>query len=62
MRCNLKIVALTILTTLTTLTTLAQINVTENPQRYTANNKGKFYIYWGGNRDYYSKSDITFRR
>lgn len=29
--------------------------------RYTAHNKGKFTIAWGGNRDYYSKSDITFK-
>ena len=28
---------------------------------YTANNKGKFYVYWGGNRGYYSKSDIRFK-
>lgn len=31
------------------------------PMRYTASNKGKFYIYWGGNRGYYTKSDIRFR-
>ena len=28
--------------------------------KYTAHNKGKFYVYWGGNRDNYSKSDIRF--
>ena len=28
---------------------------------YTANNKGKFYVYWGGNRGYYSNSDIRFK-
>ncbi|MBP2281849.1 hypothetical protein H4V97_000167 [Flavobacterium sp. CG_23.5] len=28
--------------------------------RYTNNNKGKFFISWGGNRDSYSNSDITF--
>jgi hypothetical protein len=33
----------------------------ENPEKYTANNKGKFYIYWGGNRESYSKSDIRFK-
>lgn len=33
----------------------------ENPEKYTAHNKGKFYIYWGGNRDNYSKSDIHFK-
>jgi hypothetical protein len=29
-------------------------------ERYTAHNKGKFYIFWGGNRETYSKSDIHF--
>lgn len=29
--------------------------------KYTTHNKGKFFISWGGNRDSYSKSDITFR-
>lgn len=29
-------------------------------ERYTTHNKGKFYFFWGGNRDYYTKSDITF--
>lgn len=28
---------------------------------YTAHNKGKFFIYWGGNRGYYSSSDIHFK-
>ena len=32
----------------------------ENPEKYTAHNKGKFYIFWGGNRESFSKSDITF--
>ena len=30
------------------------------PARYTAHNKGKFFFFWGGNRDYYTNSDITF--
>lgn len=30
-------------------------------ERYTAHNKGKFYIFWGGNRGYYSNSDIHFK-
>jgi hypothetical protein len=29
--------------------------------RYTAHNKGKFTIAWGGNREKFSKSDITFK-
>lgn len=28
---------------------------------YTSSNKGKIYIYWGGNRGYFTKSDIRFR-
>lgn len=31
------------------------------PEKYTAHNKGKFYIFWGGNREKYSESDITFK-
>lgn len=33
----------------------------QTPEKYTAHNKGKFYIYWGGNRDNFSKSDIHFQ-
>lgn len=29
--------------------------------KYTAHNKGKFFVSWGGNREAYSKSDITFK-
>jgi hypothetical protein len=39
----------------------AQDNTITTPERYTAHNKGKFYIFWGGNRDYYTKSDIRFQ-
>jgi hypothetical protein len=28
--------------------------------KYTAHNKGKFYFFWGGNRENFSDSDITF--
>lgn len=31
------------------------------PDRYTAHNKGKFFVFWGGNRGYYSNSDIRFK-
>ncbi|WP_413998510.1 hypothetical protein ACMDB5_12070 [Flavobacterium sp. W1B] len=30
-------------------------------EKYTAHNKGKFFISWGGNRESYSKSDVTFK-
>jgi hypothetical protein len=30
------------------------------PEKYTAHNKGKVFFFWGGNRENYSKSDITF--
>ena len=29
--------------------------------KYTASNKGKFYISWGGNRESFSRSDIRFK-
>ena len=29
--------------------------------KYTAHNKGKFFVSWGANRETYSKSDIHFR-
>ena len=29
--------------------------------KYTAHNKGKFFFYWGGNRAYYTESDIAFK-
>jgi hypothetical protein len=29
--------------------------------KYTAHNKGKMYIYWGGNRGSYTNSDIHFK-
>ena len=41
----------------TTAITFAQENT---PIRYTAHNKGKFFISWGGNRESYTKSDVTF--
>lgn len=31
------------------------------PEKYTATNKGKFFVSWGGNRESFSESDITFR-
>jgi hypothetical protein len=30
-------------------------------KKYTATKKGKFFISWGGNRESFSKSDITFK-
>lgn len=33
----------------------------KNSERYTAHNKGKFFAYWGWNRDYFSRSDIHFQ-
>ncbi|MFD2542160.1 hypothetical protein ACFSSB_07510 [Lacinutrix gracilariae] len=43
--------------TLFSITTQAQ----EETEKYTANNKGKFFISWGGNRETFSKSDIRFK-
>lgn len=43
-----------------TWTALAQ-NLSTEPIRYTASNKGKIYFYWGGNRANYTNSDIRFK-
>lgn len=50
-----------ILLGLLTQTIVAQETTTSNPAKYTAHNKGKFYFFWGGNRDNYTKSDIHFK-
>lgn len=34
---------------------------TATKERYTAHNKGKFTFSWGGNRGYFTDSDITFK-
>lgn len=53
----MKKIFITMLLSISTLTTFAQNASTE---RYTTHNKGKFFFYWGGNRAYYTNSDITF--
>ncbi|WP_339656675.1 hypothetical protein [Flavobacterium frigidarium] len=30
-------------------------------EKYTAHNKGKFFVSWGGNRESYTKSDVNFK-
>ena len=40
--------------------TYSQVTKSEN-DKYTKINKGKVFIFWGGNRANYSKSDINFR-
>ena len=32
----------------------------ETTEKYTAHNKGKFFISWGGNRESYTKSDVRY--
>ena len=55
---------LTLVIALISITSFAQTeNLVDLPvikEKYTAHNKGKFFIYWGGNRETYSKSDIRF--
>ena len=41
-------------------TVLAQEKI-KIQEKYTAHNKGKFFVSWGGNRDRYTKSDVTFK-
>ncbi len=39
----------------------SQQNNIQPTEKYTAHNKGKFFIFWGGNRENFSKSDIQFK-
>jgi len=55
---KLRILSILFLGVLTT-NSFAQEN--PNLTKYTAHNKGKFYFFWGGNRDNYTKSDIHFK-
>lgn len=41
-------------------TVQAQDNI-KIQDKYTAHNKGKIFVSWGGNRETYSKSDVTFK-
>jgi len=50
--------ALVLITFCLSQTIIAQ---TDLPTSYTLSNKGKFFVNWGGNRDNYTKSDITFK-
>ncbi|MEP0264889.1 hypothetical protein [Dokdonia sp.] len=55
-----KITIITLILSITSLHIKAQeFNTKET--RFTAHNKGKIYLYWGGNRGNYSRSDITFK-
>ena len=53
-----------IIVTLIFICGFSQIIVAQNkpvtPEKYTAHNKGKFFVYWGGNRDSFTRSDIRF--
>jgi len=56
---------LTLVIALLSLTSFAQtensVDLPIQREKYTAHNKGKFFFYWGGNRAYYSTSDIRFK-
>ena len=56
-----KIILFSILIFCFTTSILFSQEQTNDKVKYTAHNKGKFYFYWGGNRDSYSKSDIHFK-
>lgn len=46
---------------LTGMATLHAQETTVQKERYTAHQKGKFFIFWGGNRENFSDSDIRFK-
>jgi len=55
---NRKIVYLTLLLSFVLNKTYSQ---EQEPDKYTASNKGKIFFYWGGNRGNFTDSDITFK-
>ena len=55
---NRKIVYLTLLLSFVLNKTYSQ---EQEPDKYTASNKGKIFLYWGGNRANFSNSDIRFK-
>ena len=55
---NRKIVYLTLLLSFVLNKTYSQ---EQEPDKYTASNKGKIFFYWGGNRANFSNSDIRFK-
>lgn len=53
----MKIIFIACLFTFITQPSLAQLQISQNQK----SNKGKLYLYWGWNRDWFSKSNITFK-
>ena len=41
--------------------TIANAQTDSTKPKFTSHNKGKIFISWGGNRDSFTKSDITFK-
>ena len=37
-----------------------EIKTNSTKEKFTAHNKGKFFVSWGGNRENYTKSDVRF--
>lgn len=55
-----KTIILTLISCITSFNSHTQELIAKET-RFTSNNKGKIYIYWGGNRGNFSRSDITFK-
>ena len=56
-----KILLFSFITSFTVTQTVSAQEKRANPDKYTAHNKGKMFIFWGGNRESFSKSDIHFK-
>ena len=54
-------VSLFCLALLCSINLLSQDDQQNDTDRYTASNKGKFFVSWGGNRETFTDSDITFK-
>lgn len=56
-----KIVLFSFITSFALMQSISAQEKAINPVKYTAHNKGKMFIFWGGNRESFSKSDIHFK-
>ncbi len=56
-----KIILFTAFVALSLATTVNAQEEIKVQDKYTAHNKGKFFVSWGGNREVYTKSDVNFR-
>ncbi len=56
-----KLLLFSYLTSVALLQAVSAQEKSANPVKFTAHNKGKMFVFWGGNRESFTKSDIHFK-